>query len=192
MWRNVWADISTRSTRIWALGFITRSLPSESIVMWENNLLNSSLLCSISWGRSGKYYGINLCNLVFLASFRPRFLGKVKSVVCFYAAFVIFPFICFVSAAAVGCCIVSRGNLALSLVRAMPWSVLLAMTCCELNQRTEHLQRKRTLPHNFLNKSVLSSGLLHNEKLLGCSGVWCSLSSQCLRSAWLLHVSDAL
>lgn len=117
VWRNVLADWSPRSTRIWALGFIMRSVPSENIVMWENNLLNSSLLCSISWGRSGKYYGINLCNLVFLASFLTRFLGKVKSIVCFYSSFVIFPFICFVSAAAVGCCTVSRGNLALSL----PW-----------------------------------------------------------------------
>lgn len=129
VWRNVWADWSPRSTRIWALGFITRSVPSENIVMWENNLLNSSLLRSISWGRSGKYYGINLCNLVFLASLMLCFLGKVKSIVCFYLSFVISHFICFVSAAAVGCCTVSRGNLALSLPRG---SALVSFACDDI------------------------------------------------------------
>lgn len=152
VWRNVWADWSPRSTRIWALGFITRSVPSENIVMWENNLLNSSLLRSISWGRSGKYYGINLCNLVFLASFMSRFLGKVMSIVCFYSSFVI----SLLSALFlqlqldVAQCPVAIWHCPCH--GAVPWSVLLVMTYCELNRRIEHLQTKPTLPHNFLDK----------------------------------------
>lgn len=129
VWRNVWADWSPRSTRIWALGFITRSVPSENIVMWENNLLNSSLLCSISWGRSGKYYGINLYNLVFLASFMSCFSWEsdVHCLLLFILCY--FPFICFVSAAAVGCCTVSSGNLALSLPRG---SALVSFACDDM------------------------------------------------------------